>query len=295
MRFDWQRFVPVALVLSVSVGVMPASAQIYDPYMDFDAPKTSSSPQMSASVGAPVSQPTRTPSAAVMEKPYLPSKSIYSGAESSNIPPAPTVYGTAPDPYSGMINHSGRVYMGGNAKSASLQPDLSQVAPYAGATSAYPEAYLQVTQTVEPLAGSLKNKYQALRITVRNTQPRPLELLSGQVLNGIDSAVAARESAAASQSARSARSMFSSGLGYIPYFGNGASAINAAASYGDARDIEDEQNNAASKTKVLPQGVISPNGRLSIVTLVPINQRAVVRMTFRDLKTNETYTVTPSY
>lgn len=182
--------------------------------------------------------------------------------------------GVAPDPYTGMIQ---------TTQTPTQQPQVM------------PEAFFQVTQTPEPLSGSLKNKYQAMRITVKNTQMMPLEVLSGEVINGVDSQVASREANANSQSRGAARNIFTMGLGYIPYAGYGSGAVSAAGNYADANQREAYQASTIDKTKVIPHAVLNPNEIVSIVALVPKNQRAIVKLTFRDLRTNETFTVSPSY
>jgi hypothetical protein len=192
--------------------------------------------------------------------------------------------GTAPDPYTGMIQ---------TTQPAPQSNPLSTQQP--APVQASPESFFQVTQTPEPLSGSLKNKYQAMRITVKNTQMMPLEVLSGEVVNGVDSQVASREANANTQSRGAARGIFSMGLGYIPYVGYGSGAVSAAGNYADANQREADATSTSNKTKVIPHAVLNPNEIVSIVSLVPKSQRAIVKLTFRDLRTNETFTISPSY
>jgi hypothetical protein len=204
------------------------------------------------------------------------------GNQSTGVPQASKTtpakpQGAAPDPYTGMIQ---------TTQVTTQQAQQPQVMP---------EAFFQVTQTPEPLSGSLKNKYQAMRITVKNTQMMPLEVLSGEVVNGVDSQVASREANANSQSRGAARNIFTMGLGYVPYAGYGSGAVSAAGNYADANQREADQASTSDKTKVIPHAVLNPNEIVSIVSLVPKNQRAIVKLTFRDLRTNETFTVSPSY
>ncbi|MBY0404358.1 MAG: hypothetical protein K2X66_10705 [Cyanobacteria bacterium] len=152
-----------------------------------------------------------------------------------------------------------------------------------------PASYIAVFQKGIPLEGRLKDKFEGIRITLRNKQANYIEVVQGEVTNGVDGQTAYQMTDNSRQRGI-LTSIATAPLGYIPYVGYGSGAISTAASYGGAVQDQNTANSTIQKVRAFPTGIISPNDEISINTLVPKNETPRVRVIFKDLKTNEMFT-----
>jgi hypothetical protein len=158
------------------------------------------------------------------------------------------------------------------------------------ASSLSPESYLEVTQTVVPLEGRLTKRFQGLKITLKNRQGNYVEIVRGEVMNGVDGQTA-YQMTDNSRARGFWTSLATAPLGYVPYAGYGSGAISTAVNAGGSVSDQNTANSSYNKVKHFPNGVLSPNDEISIYTLVPLNERPQVKIIFRDLKTNEMFTL----
>jgi hypothetical protein len=173
--------------------------------------------------------------------------------------------------------------------SSSGSGNAGYTAPTAPTGPSSPASYIAVFQKGIPLEGRLKDKFEGIRITLRNKQANYIEVVQGEVTNGVDGQTAYQMTDNSRQRGI-LTSIATAPLGYIPYVGYGSGAISTAASYGGAVQDQNTANSTIQKVRAFPTGIISPNDEISINTLVPKNETPRVRVIFKDLKTNEMFT-----
>lgn len=151
------------------------------------------------------------------------------------------------------------------------------------------------------LPTELRGKYQGYQYSLQNKQPYHLEILQAEVLNGQDEAYVAQEEAQKAQGRKrlfggllkvASAVPFTGGLGYGSIGAYRAAAItsNIASVAGNTLD------NSANYTTVnvsnqylrsFNNKIINPNQTFQFLTLVPKGPSPKLRVTFRNLETNQ--------
>lgn len=298
-------------VLLLSVPAYAASDRPYDPYFDFDnMPQQQSTPsklQPATNSGSSfsVGYPSGNNRGSIKNTTPSQAQTIRSGNGPSSSSPAYTpsgrpassatsaTYGTETSEIFGIPKQrttpsgmQGQIQQTQQAQ----QPQQSQASqPVQASLTA--DSYVQVSQVPIPVEGRLKKKFQGLKITLKNRQGNYIEVIRGDIVNGVDGQTAYQQTDN-SQARGFWSSLATAPLNYVPYGGYGSSAVSTAANYGGSVSDQNTSNSAYNKVKSFPNGVLSPNDEISIYTLVPVNERPQVKIIFRDLKSNEMFTFT---
>jgi hypothetical protein len=166
-----------------------------------------------------------------------------------------------------------------------------------------PESYFHTGFVEMPIEnGDISSKYKAYRVEIKNMQPYHLQVVMGEVLNGVDEAIAANQALESSNKRKRGFGALMRGLSAVPVLGayghgyGSYGAYQAAAiasnTVGVAASIaENSQSGAATisgrYTRNFRDVVINPNETYSIVTLVPKEANPQIKVVFRNLETNQ--------
>ncbi len=168
--------------------------------------------------------------------------------------------------------------------------------------AARPEEYWHLAASSAKLEDYSKRKYKAMAITLTNTTPVHIEVLSGEVVNALSEQQLAHEKAKA-KSRRRGFGRFASGMlsaaAYVPGVGGlatmGRGGVIAAQAAGAA-------NYAVTQTSQLDNGnigitgqyvqrfnqvVLSPNQSFTFSVVLPKEDTPNMRMVFKNLETNQ--------
>jgi DNA-directed RNA polymerase subunit H (RpoH/RPB5) len=153
---------------------------------------------------------------------------------------------------------------------------------------------IDVSKTIIQLHSRLKKTYTGYKYVISNNSTDQLELLHAEVINGMNGQGAAL--GAQRSSAAAIGSVLGGGLvlGFVtlgitflvslvatPF-------IYAINHHGNTKTIEE----GMGYSNQVPTGVMNTGDSLEFNTLAPISQTPQVKMTFRDLRTNEIFSVT---
>lgn len=190
------------------------------------------------------------------------------------------------------------------SKNTGTQKPAAMAKPAAGGNAAYqgqifhqatqapppvsPAQFVQVTQSSIPLEGRLKGKFSGFKFTLKNLSDGNIEIMKGEIVNGVDGATAYRKTDN-SRSRGFLAGLASMPLSYVPYGGYGSSAVSTSAGYAGAASDEQTDQASMGKTKFFPSGMVIPTDEISIEGLVPLNEKPEIKIIFRDLKTNEVH------
>ena len=204
------------------------------------------------------------------------------------------------------------------------KPDTANTLP---ANTATPEAAKTTTVTTTPLTGNvstavdmsnpktmlsavqieapvpndlLKKKCHVVTIKLTNQTPEYLEVLQAEVINALDANAVATEEVQASQRRRALGSgLLRMAASAIPYAGYGSMAawhaVNAGSNvaYHTANLVSSTGPDSAGVVNGLQQRInnllINPKDSVQFQTLVAKNSPAQLRVTFKNVKTNEIY------
>lgn len=162
---------------------------------------------------------------------------------------------------------------------------------------------LSATQVSAELKGSLSKKYHAFTYTLKNTHQAHIEILQGEVVNGVDeTVVAAQELQERNQKNKIGGALLrgvAGGLSFIPYAGvagvyAGMAANHATSAAANVMDAAGNNSVVATQGRFIRKFntvVISPNQTYSFTTLVPKSEKPQFKLVFKDLKSNEIYDI----
>jgi len=164
-----------------------------------------------------------------------------------------------------------------------------------------PKTLLTLTQAETLLDnGMLKKKCHSVAITLTNKTTEYLEVLQVDVLNGLDANSVAAEEAQASQRRRSIGSgLMRMAASAIPYAGYGSMAayqavhIGSNVAYQGANMMANSGDNTPGVVVGFQQRLnnvlVNPQDSIKFQTLVAKGTPAQLRVTFKNIKTNEIY------
>lgn len=175
---------------------------------------------------------------------------------------------------------------------------LNVTSPVAALTA---KDYLSVTTS--PIEG--KGKFKGVQYVLKNLQANHIQVIQAEVVNSVDEMLAAQQEAE-SRSKRKRigggllRGITGLGLSAIPYTGSLAAVQGAAAAAHVAGAAASSMENSADSAANSYEGrfvrqvnavVISPQQAFRFSALVPSGVSPQLRVTFKDLKTNEIFDI----
>ena len=153
--------------------------------------------------------------------------------------------------------------------------------------------YIEVTKSQIPLNSRLKKEYAGYSYTITSQYPGQLDLLVGNVPNGINGQVAYMS--VEKSSAAAIGSTIGGGfvLGFVTL------GISFLAALIATPFIYFSNNSANNKAKIeglrfsnqIPTGSLNTGDTLSFTTLIPISQIPALKLQFREVQTSELYTI----
>jgi hypothetical protein len=171
-----------------------------------------------------------------------------------------------------------------------------QAAPVAALTAA---DYLEIQYT----PGNSKVKLQEYNIVINNKQPKHIELLQVEVLNGVAEQTYLQLQQQKSQASRRLaggmlRGLTSVATSFVPYAGIGSiaayQAINAGTNvaYNTANVIESTSGSVDYSGRIVQKAnniLISPKQAFQCLAVTPDKQQPVVKIVFKDLESNQIF------
>lgn len=151
-----------------------------------------------------------------------------------------------------------------------------------------------VTKNMIPLRSYLRKRYSGYKITLQNNSDVPLEIVSANVVMGMDGQRA--YSSVRKGSKGGVAGILGGGLAVgLVTFGVGfVLAIIAAPIYWGVRHSKNKKANreALPFTNQSPVGGFNPGDEVNITTLVPFGSQAFIEATLKNTKTGELFTLT---
>jgi hypothetical protein len=166
------------------------------------------------------------------------------------------------------------------------------VSPLKGNINASPPQ-IDITYISVPLNSRLKKSYTGYTVNVANASKTPVEIMNGDVINGVNGQGAAL--GAQKSSAAAIGTTLGTGLvtGIFTFgISTAASLIASPFIYG----ANSHKNNRAIAEgsqygNQVTYGVLNPGDSLKINTLVPVSQKPQVKLSFKNIETGEIFTI----
>lgn len=175
-------------------------------------------------------------------------------------------------------------------KPAVVQPVAAPSIP----ASVYVDRRIDVTKNSVPLHSRLAKTYSGYTYTIANNSDSTLELIHGEVTNGVNGQGAAL--GAEKSSAAAIGSVLGGGfvLGFvtlgISFLASliASPVIYAANNHGNKKAIQEGMGFPGQ----VPTGVLSHGDTLNLNVLAPISQAPQLKLSFRNTATNELFSIT---
>jgi hypothetical protein len=164
-----------------------------------------------------------------------------------------------------------------------------------------PRDYFQMTlKDAEWQGHARRSKFRAVAVTLKNTQPVPVEIMRGEVVNGLDELQVSESKIRAQELKQQAMNFLMRGSGMVSSFGVvGANNYGASAAMSPVPAMNfDGHTQAAAAPPVettvggrfvsrLERVTVNPHQAYTFKTLVPTGSEPQLRLTFRNLKTGQ--------
>jgi hypothetical protein len=157
-----------------------------------------------------------------------------------------------------------------------------------------------ITTTQEIL--ETRGQYQVVQLTLKNSQSNHLEVIHGEVLNGVDEAIVAQEQLQKSNTRKKVAGGLLRGLSSVPFVGRfgyasagayHAAAVGSQVAHTAAGAIESSQGGEANITgayvKQFSAVMVMPNSTHTFKTLIPKGQTPQVKLVFKNLESNQIF------
>lgn len=189
---------------------------------------------------------------------------------------------------------------------AAIVGQVTATAPAEAAATVAASAkdFLQVNNQETELGSHSKKKYHAVSITLKNTQNVHLEVLQGEVVNGLDETIVAQQELQSREKKKSAAGFLMRTVAAAPGIGLSFAGVGGMGYQGVAALARTSQalNAATSVVSNVPAGnaeisgqfvkklnnvIISPNQSFTFKTLLPVGSDPQVKLIFKNLQTNQ--------
>jgi len=164
--------------------------------------------------------------------------------------------------------------------------------------------YLKISNQEADLGNHSKKKYRAVSITLKNSQGVHLEVLQGEVVNGLDETVIAQQELQSREKKKSAAGFLMRTVAAAPGIGLSFAGVGGMGYQGVAALARTSQalNAASSVVSNVPAGtaeisgqfvkklnnvIISPNQTFTFKTLLPAGSDPQLKLIFKNLQTNQ--------
>ncbi len=164
--------------------------------------------------------------------------------------------------------------------------------------------YLKINNQEADLGNHSKKKYHAVSITLKNNQGVHLEVLQGEVVNGLDETVIAQQEQQSREKKKSAAGFLMRTVAAAPGIGLSFAGVGGMGYQGVAALARTSQalNAASSVVSNVPAGtaeisgqfvkklnnvIISPNQTFTFKTLLPAGSDPQLKLIFKNLQTNQ--------
>lgn len=156
-----------------------------------------------------------------------------------------------------------------------------------------PKPEIEVSYTAIPLKSRLKKKYAGYKVTITNHSEEQLELMNGEIVNGVNGQGAALGSQKSSAAAIGA--LLGTGLA-TGFFTLGITTLTSLVAspvvYAGYKHANNKVNGeGAHYGNQVSLGVIAPGETITVPALIPISQKPELKLTLRQTKNNELFTV----
>lgn len=150
-----------------------------------------------------------------------------------------------------------------------------------------PEHHIQVQKESLPIGSSrLASQYSAYRLTIQNSWDKPIDIMNAQIVGGTGG------QQAYSMVKKSSAGVWGSvlGVGFVLSIVTfGISFVAALVAWPIIAGVNASKNGKARKEAngyqdVVPLGLLNAGESTQVATLVPLNQKPVLKITFRDME-----------
>jgi hypothetical protein len=165
-----------------------------------------------------------------------------------------------------------------------------------------PRDYFQMTlKDTEWQGHARRSRFRAVAVTLKNTQPVPVEIMRGEVVNGLDEQQVSESKIRAQELKQQAMNFLMRGSGMVSGFGVvGANNYGASAAMSPVPAMNFAPNTQVATAEPtveaavggrfisrLERVMVNPQQTYSFKTLIPIGTEPQLRLTFRNLKTGQ--------